>query len=912
MDDAGSEQTRLIALLEARQTEIRALRAENSVLMMANEAVRAGLMKSSALFLQINSVGDVLLSNDAFQTVYTPVSTNVLTTEGLCDLTAARPSRRFTTYAWRNGTRFVVSWAAEATFRGDHLTRVTLVGVIRTTEVMPPSTSGNIRVFHMMDNLSSSSGFWLAEVGPRHPAGIRILVITRLLSEWFELSTERFCDASGESWMAAVDPNMRDTVRDAFFALLRDNTAVYDETYLIRGLRTGTARWVRDRAVKKTHHGVTYCFGVTEDVTDEVLADRRTRELNAMLTVILENLPDIITVSDVSMFRRTGRYRRLFVSRSWDTVTGLSCPEAVGGGVSVEDIRPFLVPEEADWYIARHTAFLEGRGHLKDIHHRFINPRTGAVRHMVMNGSLVRDARGRPSLAIIVSSDRTAEEETMAASRESRLMFTAMSGAINDICCIIEPPHEPYALDEEPAVFPAFKLVTEGAMKLFGISPESLNVDAKLWVDTIVDEDRVRVLRSLLAYANDTIVNPGSARLDITFTIEVDGERKFVVARNRPKVNLRGKAVALVGTFADLTALHVEQRRLSHAIQQFDVISDHIDCVYYLLESRPGATDFTALYYYETFTGRSREALYARGAAEWWSLIHPEDRARATATFPQFSTRERRYRLLLDDGRVRFVLNRRVQVKESDGFIRTAGILVDVTELVESQQRKTEAQAQMHRTQRLESLGVLAGGVAHEFGNATAVIMGNADMILELGPSNERLRLAVAAIMEACSKASAYTAKLLAYSGKGTLNVADVNLTRLVRDMAGFIVANLPSNVDVHFGDVRQLQQVISIIGANGIDAIGSDAGVLTISTGIFVGGETFQQCVHLTIADTGVGMDRQTQARLFHPFYTTKSTGKGLGLAAVQGIVTNHGGTLEVKSAPGNGSVFSIRFPVA
>jgi PAS domain S-box-containing protein len=239
---------------------------------------------------------------------------------------------------------------------------------------------------------------------------------------------------------------------------------------------------------------------------------------------------------------------------------------------------------------------------------------------------------------------------------------------------------------------------------------------------------------------------------------------------------------------------------------------------------------------------------------------------------------------------------------------------------------------QLRQTQKLESLGVLAGGVAHDFNNLLVGILGNASLALEDLPPTNPTRPMLEEVVQAAERAADLTRQMLAYAGKGRFVVERIDLSQRVREIVVLIQAAIAKNVRLHIeaqehlplveGDPAQIQQLIMNLIINGSEAMGDQNGVVAVSTGVEQVGEHAVHSVYsghelaagkyvfLEVRDSGCGMDEATQARIFDPFFTTKFTGRGLGLAAALGIVRGHKGAMIVRSAPGKGSTFRVLFP--
>jgi PAS domain S-box-containing protein len=244
----------------------------------------------------------------------------------------------------------------------------------------------------------------------------------------------------------------------------------------------------------------------------------------------------------------------------------------------------------------------------------------------------------------------------------------------------------------------------------------------------------------------------------------------------------------------------------------------------------------------------------------------------------------------------------------------------------------------LRETQKLESIGLLAGGVAHDFNNLLTVMIGQTSIALAKMQANSASRANVEQALSSARRASDLTNQLLAYAGKGPRQLEYVDLNRLIRENAGLLKTAVPKNVQVDLrlgfelpsikADRGQIQQVVMNLIINAAEAIPPatsrevPGGTVAVQTGRFsVLAEEPVNCVgdvrlaageyvSLEVSDNGVGMDSATVARIFDPFFTTKFTGRGLGLSAVLGIVRSHGGGLQVDSEPDHGSTFRVLFP--
>ena len=242
-------------------------------------------------------------------------------------------------------------------------------------------------------------------------------------------------------------------------------------------------------------------------------------------------------------------------------------------------------------------------------------------------------------------------------------------------------------------------------------------------------------------------------------------------------------------------------------------------------------------------------------------------------------------------------------------------IATDLTELKRAQRAHQELEAQVQHAQKLESLGLMAGGIAHDFNNILASLLGNTELAARFVKEGSEASEYLDRVITATKQASNLTSQMLAYAGKASFHQELVELNAVVQDLTELVRASIPKKIDFRTelakggatvkADRAQLVQLVMNLVTNAAEAVGEGAGSVTVRTGTDERGT-----VWLEVSDTGVGMDEETRERIFDPFFSTKGTGRGLGLAAVQGIVRAADGELTVSSAPGEGCTFEVRFP--
>ena len=234
-------------------------------------------------------------------------------------------------------------------------------------------------------------------------------------------------------------------------------------------------------------------------------------------------------------------------------------------------------------------------------------------------------------------------------------------------------------------------------------------------------------------------------------------------------------------------------------------------------------------------------------------------------------------------------------------------LVTDISDRKRIQERSLEAQ-------RLETAGLLAGGVAHDFNNLLVGILGNGSLILDAMDPEDPSRELMESLMKASEKAAELTRQLLAYAGKARFIPRPTSLSKVLQDMQSMMHAAAPAHVELQIAtdnvpdvqaDANQLKQVIMSLVTNALESIPAERRGRVVVRVYAIGA---QVCVQ--VRDNGIGIDTERQSRIFDPFFTTKFLGRGLGLSAALGIVRSHRGTIEVESVPGEGSTFSILLP--
>jgi PAS domain S-box-containing protein len=441
--------------------------------------------------------------------------------------------------------------------------------------------------------------------------------------------------------------------------------------------------------------------------------------------------------------------------------------------------------------------------------------------------------------------------------------------------------------------------INDAYARRFGVTPESVvgHVPAEAGI-VFPPTVRERCFARLAA---------GKSIEGVELDVQTPAGTRSVVVWSRA-LEIEGVQHAMT-TFVDVTdhKRAIAEARTSE--ERFTQLAEAVHEVFWLTD--PANT--TMLYVspaYEKIFGRSCAALYA-DPRDWLQALHPEDRARMDAASRDLADgpHEYTYRVVVD-GKTRSIRIATFPVHDEHGrVVRIAGVAEDRTEQIQLEQ-------QMRQTQKLESLGLLAGGVAHDFNNVLAVIGANAGLLSDCFPPGAEEHEIVGDIESAVRRATSLTRQLLAFSRKEVIEpiVLDVNAAigdtrKMLRRMMGEDIV-IETSLEPELGCVKidpgYFVQILMNLAVNARDAMPC-GGTFSIAT------RNLEHEVVVELVDTGTGMPPEVKARVFEPFFTTKAVGRGtgLGLSVVHGIVQQAGGRIEIDSEIGAGTTVRIVLPI-
>jgi two-component system cell cycle sensor histidine kinase/response regulator CckA len=378
--------------------------------------------------------------------------------------------------------------------------------------------------------------------------------------------------------------------------------------------------------------------------------------------------------------------------------------------------------------------------------------------------------------------------------------------------------------------------------------------------------------------------------------------------------------------------IHRIRRRLSENEEVFRVIAENAEDLITVLD-RDGMRLYSSPGYTRIF-GYSSEELQGTSCLD---QVHPDDCASVIAarleTYEKGAGPRVEYRFLTKDGQWRFLESNGSPVRNHRGEIeRLVVVSRDITERKRADELLRQREEQLRQSQKMEAVGRLSGGIAHDFNNLLAVIIGYTESMEQRLAPADPLRKNAEEIRKAGERAAALTRQLLAFSRQQVLQPKVLDLNAVVTDMGKMLRRLIGVNIELstslapQLGKVKadqsQLEQVIVNLVVNARDAMPQGGKLLVETSNIDVDEHLARSLpflhpgphILLAVADTGIGMDEQTQRHIFEPFFTTKDLGKGtgLGLATVYGVVKQSGGIVGVDSQEGRGSTFKIFLPQA
>jgi PAS domain S-box-containing protein len=720
---------------------------------------------------------------------------------------------------------------------------------------------------------------------------------------WISESVRRFSgfapgDFVGkpEFWASRLHPDDCERV-------LRTTEAILTHDVLTSEYRwqcaNGSYRWLLDQAmlIRDESGKPKEITGTWLDITEHKRAKEELIVAEAKYEDLYENAPDMF----VSVEPSNGKIIRC--NQTFAATVGYTKEEIIGRPV-FEMYHPDCMEEVRKVY----RWFVEtGEVHGAELQ---LKRKDGRTIEVSLNASAIRDEQGktlRSRSTLRDVSDRNRAEKAL---RESEERYRRLAENAYDL--IAEVDHEG-----------RFVYVSPNYREGLGYEPE--NLLGKICFEFVHPDDLEAAQR---AFQNMIPSQPIAVR-PVRFRHQ-DGSWRWMENAGSTFATASGE-VRTVAISRDITERKRAEDALRKNEERYRLLAENAGDLVAELNTE-GLYEYVSPSY-QTVLGYAPDELLGRSPFE---RMHPDDRERMRATVERIVAsgipETPIYRSRRRDGEWRWLEGYGRALTTASGDTHLLVVIRDITERrrVEEEQRRLEAQ--MQQTQKLESLGVLAGGIAHDFNNLLVPILGNAHLAeAELAPDSPARRF-IERVKTVALRASGLTNALLAYAGRGKLATQHLDICQLLREMGELLHTAISRKTEIRYdfpdslppieGDPAQLRQVILNLITNASEAFGDEAGVVTVGAGTIDADRRYLSETHLgsglpegsyvylDVGDTGCGMDEETRAKIFDPFFTTKFAGRGLGLAALVGIVRAHRGTLKVDSEPGWGTGFRLLFP--
>ena len=457
---------------------------------------------------------------------------------------------------------------------------------------------------------------------------------------------------------------------------------------------------------------------------------------------------------------------------------------------------------------------------------------------------------------------------------------------------------------------------------IFGIN-DSYDKTVKGWLDIVHPDER----EGMRSYLSEEVIGK-RALFDREYRIirQSDGQERWLYGRGVLRFDEQGNPLTMLGTIQDITERKHTEEALSASEKKFRNLLENIQLLAVILDLNGNITFCNG--YLLRLTGWSMEEVLNRN---WFEMFLPEDvRGYGKSVFRANITRgtmlHSQNPIITRKGTLRYIVWDTAVLHDHDGNVTgTASIGVDVTE-----HRMLEEQ--LRQAQKMEAVGHLAGGVAHDFNNILSAIVGYSHLTLMKMKDNDPLRVNIEHILSSCGRAANLIQSLLVFSRKQVILPKFVDVREVMHDIKTILSRTIGEDIDfkadipvkslIVMADKSQIEQALMNLATNARDAM-PHGGTLTITAEeVEINGGSIkmhQSCepgryAAITVSDTGVGMDEKTKTNIFEPFFTTKEVGKGtgLGLAMVYGTVKQHNGCIDVHSEPGKGTNFKIYLPLA
>jgi two-component system, cell cycle sensor histidine kinase and response regulator CckA len=646
-------------------------------------------------------------------------------------------------------------------------------------------------------------------------------------------------------------------------------------------------------------------FGVVYRKRDvlELLVDERTRDL-----VDTKNRMELaLHGADLGTWDWHVPSDKMTVNENWADMVGYRCDEIAP---ILESWRALIPPEDRPAALQAMDLHLKGKADFYEIEHRLRHKAGHDVWVLAKGRVIEKSPDGNPLRVCGTCLNTTAHRKVKAALQASEARLRTLIDTLPDLVW----------LKNTQGVYLACNRRFE---RFFGAAE----------ADIVGKTDYAFVDRELADFFREkdqAAMAAGKACMnEKKITFADDGHHEILETIKTPMVDEEGKIAGVLGVARDITSRKRSEERIRLSEEKFSKIFAMAPDVIAITRLKDGKIINFNIGFEET-TGWKREEVIGRTSTDihfWVDFSARQDMVAELMAGRDVLDREMEF--LRKDGTRRTGIYSARMIRISDE-LALIFILQDTTHSrrLEAERRKLEAQLQ--QSQKLEAIGVLAGGVAHDFNNMLGAIIGYAELAMQTLDSADPMRKNISKILDAAQRSANLTRQLLAFARKQTVEPVVLDLNAAIEGILKMLRRIIGENIELAWMpatgqctvcmDPSQLDQILANLCVNARDAI-AEIGKVIIKTGTATFDEdaciAYADCVPgayvlLSVGDDGCGMDEETRDHVFEPFFTTKEIGRGtgLGLATVYGIVKQNDGFIQIYSEPGIGTTFNIYLP--
>ncbi len=532
----------------------------------------------------------------------------------------------------------------------------------------------------------------------------------------------------------------------------------------------------------------------------------------------------------------------------------------------------------------------------------------GRRRWVEAHATPVRADDGQISALVCVTRDVTARRAAEQALRDSEARWRG----------VFASPMQGILFWDRPG---AIRDANDAFLHMVGYTRDDLRDGRISWIDMTPPEERWLDQRALDALAATGVCDPYEKHY-----IRKNGTRIPILIGGSL---IQGSVDSGIAFIQDITARRRAEEELRESEARFRNMAEHAPLILWVADAQ-GACTYVNQQWFE-FSGQAAEDALGRGI---FAAVHPDDAAESERLFVEATARHESWRhecrVRRRDGVYRQMFaTASPRVEPNGAFVGYVGLLLDIQDRKDAEEARQRLEAPLRQAQKMEALGTLAGGVAHDFNNILGTIIGNVALAREDLVAQHPAQESLAEVEKASGRARELVQQILTFGRRQPDERRVTGLREIVEESVRLLRATMPKGIELVTGFARdvpnvladrsRIHQVVMNLCTNAWQAIPGGVGRITVSLAPVhisespgLAGLRSGLYACLTVADTGSGIDAAIVDRIFDPFFTTKAPGEGtgLGLSVVDGIMKSHDGAIAVETTPGPGAIFRAYFP--